>query len=89
MSASAKPDLEDPSWFSLWSCFCCRVDSSIYPLLAGDVLVGSSWSCGFILVKGSRKFWRDRFALESDVPGSCLTTSLFSNPLMYKAMGLS
>ena len=44
--ASARPGLEDPSILYWWSPYSHRVASSIRSLLAGIVLVVSSWSHG-------------------------------------------
>ena len=70
MFASAQTGIEDLSRFSWRSPSCHRVVSSIWPLLAGGVLVGSSWSHGLLLIKGLQRFWRELFKIVRHVPGS-------------------
>ena len=60
------------SWSSpsyLW------VDFSIDPLLADSVILGSSWSHGYLLIKEIWIFWRNSFAISSDDPRSRFLTS--------------
>ena len=83
-SASAQPVLEDPFRFSWRYPSCCQVASSIWLLLAGGVLVGSSWYRGSLLIKGLQSFWRDCFAIASDVPGSRFPTSCYCRLLTKK-----
>ena len=73
---SPQPVLEDPSRLYRKSPSCCQVSSSIWLLLDGGIIVGSSWSCGSLLIKGIQMLWRDCFMLVSGVTGSLL-------PLFY------
>ena len=77
---SAWPGLENPSWSSWWSLSYIQVASSIWTLLAGSVLVGSSWSRGSLLIKGLRSYRRYCFAIAVDVPGSCFPNYLYHCP---------
>ena len=54
---------------------CFQVASSIGPLLAGRVLVGSSWYRGSLLINSLQIFQRDCFAIVSDIPGNHFPTS--------------